>query len=136
MGLIRLEPGYQKIEETEFTRYIRREMGKPASQIVGYYVDDTKAHCVGIWRNRDAGYVQELIHAEVGKQFTASDAAFVRYMLSGERLRRAKWHKQMAWEAKVRREIEREAKAHEQAARAYALARKRVVFGPGAVGSC
>ena len=127
MSLIQFEPGYQFLEETEFLRHLTRELGRPGQEFCAYYVPDNEAHCIGLWYNREGGWVRELISTQNGKPFTLQDMNFVRKLLSDERKNEMKLAKKMLWEKKRARERLRIAKQHERQVEAGHRARGRVM---------
>lgn len=71
--------------ETEFLRFLRREFPSAGESLVTYYAPGSGRWCLGLWKDRMAGYVQEITSWRCEQELTRGRVAFIRYWLSNAR---------------------------------------------------
>lgn len=82
---IQLHPDVCVVMDAPFLRYLRRELGSDADDLVTYFVPRNGKWCLGVFRDRLSGYVQEIKSWYTEAELTPMAVSFVRYFLSDER---------------------------------------------------
>lgn len=82
-----LRRGVAELAETEFSQYIRKELGPEGHRIASYFAPASCKFCVGVWRDKDRGLVTELLARDPRDPFTRMDAEFLRHYVSPQRPR-------------------------------------------------
>jgi hypothetical protein len=80
-GWLQLRRNFVTITNSPALQYLRRELGELGRELVEYYVPSTERYCLGIWRNRLAGYVAELTSYDHPSNVERNLVSYVRYYL-------------------------------------------------------
>jgi len=99
--------GLMYLVETEFSQYLRKELGAEGDRVASYYSPITGKYCIGVWVDRDRGTVIELLSRGRGDPFSRVDAQFMRHYVSPARPRQIAAAKQKHLDRMTARRRER-----------------------------
>ncbi len=79
---IPLLPGFRLVPDHPVLRHLQQTCPRHAKDLLCYYVPFTRRFCIGVWKSRSRGYVQELLSFESPRELQRSALELVRFKLS------------------------------------------------------
>jgi hypothetical protein len=83
---LQLTRGQQIPVDTPFLSFLKREHGKRGDRLCSYLIPNLDRICVGVWVNRDAGRVTEILSYDRVTGPDRMDAERIRHYLSDKRI--------------------------------------------------